>query len=88
MKNSLRARIIDQLLSHLEEMDAEELRPKPEAVAVEMSVEKDPMLEEASALPSDEGPMKDLMKDETGVEGDPDEEELSDEDLEELEGLY
>lgn len=97
---NLRQRILEQLVSHLEGMDADDLRPAPpempEAVAVEVSpmdVEpKDPLMEKADEGGSDKGPMDELLADadegqesEEAPEGDEDDhEELSDEELEEM----
>lgn len=97
MDHTLRMRILDQLLHHLEESDANDLRPKPDGMGIEvMKVDadpKDPMMEHADDTnerepeSSGKGPMEELMSGKSGMEkgnGDKDDEELSDDELDEL----
>lgn len=89
MNHELKTRILDQLLSHLESMDASDLKPKPKELGVEVTSPDGKEMKDDEMKGAVKGPMEKLMeeKSETPAEeaAEPkDEDDMSDEELAEL----
>jgi hypothetical protein len=88
--NELKLRILDQLLQHLEGLDANELRPKPKEGELQVTAigvkPKDALEGDAG----EKGPMEKLMEEKAetpeqeAAEPKDDDDEVSDDELEEL----
>lgn len=73
LNNKIKMKVLEELMNHLESGDAEDLRPKPKAVGIEVTevtpIKDDGMdAGEADEMgsPSDKGPMEQLMADKEG----------------------
>lgn len=80
MQDNRRARIIADIVKHLEELDGDELGQKmapPAAVAIEAEV----------PMEGDAGPMDDALAAAEGADLEPSEDEVDDDELEELSKL-
>jgi hypothetical protein len=87
MNRELRMRVLDQLLQHLESLDAGELRPKPRDGELEVTTVGVKPGEEPEG--GDKGPMEKLLDEKESPEAEAtepkdDEDDVSDDELEEL----